>query len=119
MYPNPGLNPVSVSRGDVREEEDVAAFFDCFIREEEEADRTLSCLALAVVGGLIGDGADLAWVDAKVSKFAQGKGFQLIQRTPVGLVAGKAVRQTRKEAALTVCCDAESRVSDAHYLVSR
>lgn len=35
MYPNPGLIPVFVSRGDVREEEDVAARFQHQEREEE------------------------------------------------------------------------------------
>ncbi|WP_170360289.1 hypothetical protein [Ruegeria arenilitoris] len=35
MYPNPGLIPVCVSRGDVREEEDVAARFQHREREEK------------------------------------------------------------------------------------
>ncbi len=35
MYPNPGLIPVFASRGDVREEEDVAARFQHQEREEE------------------------------------------------------------------------------------
>jgi len=35
MYPNPGLIPVCGSRGDVREEEDVAARFQHREREEK------------------------------------------------------------------------------------
>ncbi len=38
MYTNPGLSPVWVRRGDVREEDDVAARFQHQGREEESLD---------------------------------------------------------------------------------
>ncbi len=49
MYPNPGSTPVCVRRGDVREEEDVAARFQHRVREEEYP----VCLRPAFKAGII------------------------------------------------------------------